>query len=71
MPARGARALGEDWGECVKSAKNPAAQALGRLGGLARAKALSEERRLTIAQQAAKMKAKRAKIQRALSGKEA
>lgn len=48
--------------------KNPAAQALGRLGGLARAKALSEEQRLEIAKKAALMKAKRAKVQRMLSG---
>ena len=51
-------------------AKNPAAQALGRLGGLARAKALSEEERLAIAKKAGLMKAKRAKIQRILSGME-
>ena len=51
-------------------AKNPAAQALGRLGGLARAKALSEEERFAIAKKAALMKAKRAKIQRILSGME-
>ena len=49
-------------------AKYPAAQALGRLGGLARAKALSEDQRLAIAKKAALMKAKRAKIQRLLSG---
>ena len=49
-------------------AKNPAAQALGRLGGLARAKTLSEDQRLAIAKKAALMKAKRAKIQRLLSG---
>ena len=51
-------------------AKNPAAQALGRLGGLARAKALSEEQRLAIAKKAGLMKSKRAKIQRLLSGME-
>lgn len=51
--------------------KNPAAQALGRLGGLARAKALSAEAREAIARQAALMKAKRAQIQRRLSEEEA
>jgi hypothetical protein len=51
-----------------RPAKNPAAQALGRLGGLARAKALSDDQRMDIAKKAALMKSKRAKIQRLLSG---
>jgi hypothetical protein len=54
----------------TETPKNPAAQALGRLGGLARAKALSEDQRLAIAKKAGLMKSKRAKIQRLLSGME-
>lgn len=44
--------------------KNPHAQALGRLGGLARAKKLTDEERLAISKYANKIKKKRAQIQR-------
>ena len=44
--------------------KNPHAQALGRLGGLARAKKLSDEQRLAISAHANMIKKKRAQLQR-------
>jgi hypothetical protein len=44
--------------------KNPHAQALGRLGGLARAKVLTDEERLAISKRANAIKKKRAQIQR-------
>ena len=44
--------------------KNPHAQALGRLGGLARAKKLTDDERLAISKYANKIKKKRAQIQR-------
>lgn len=47
--------------------KNPHAQALGKLGGLARAKALSEEERRAIAQRANAVKRQRAIARRKLN----
>ena len=47
--------------------KNPHAQALGRLGGLARAKALTPEQRIEIALKAAAAKRKRAKTRKDLA----
>ncbi len=46
--------------------KNPAAVALGRLGGLARANALSAVQRMAIAQKAAIAKRKRAEVRKLL-----
>jgi len=47
--------------------KNPHAQALGRLGGLARAKKLTEEERLALSQKANAVKKARARIRRKLN----
>jgi hypothetical protein len=44
--------------------KNPQAQALGRLGGLARAKKLTADQRRAISQQANRIKKKRAKLRK-------
>lgn len=46
--------------------KNPHAQSLGRLGGLARAKALTEDQRKAASQKAIDAKRKKAKIRRLL-----
>lgn len=46
--------------------KNPDAQRLGRLGGLARAKKLTEDERLAISQKANLIKQKRAQLRRTL-----
>lgn len=47
--------------------KNAHAQALGRLGGNARAQALSDEQRLAASQHANKVKRQRAKLRRLLN----
>jgi len=47
--------------------KNPHAQTLGRLGGLARAKALTPEQRVEIAVKAVAAKRKRAKMRKDLA----
>lgn len=46
--------------------KNPQAQALGKLGGMARAKALTAEQRLAISMKANETKRKRALIRKGL-----
>lgn len=48
--------------------KNPHAQALGRQGGLARAKALTSDQRLEISRRANAVKTKRAYLRRILGG---
>ena len=50
--------------------KNKAAQALGRLGGLARAKRLTPEQRMDASRQANRIKALRAKARKGLLGDE-
>ena len=52
-------ATGEIEDELTDDGKNKAAQALGRLGGQARAKKLSKKRRAEIAQRAAESRWKR------------
>jgi hypothetical protein len=49
-------AVGEESDDVPDDGKNKAAQALGRLGGVARAKAVSAKRRKEIAIQAAKLR---------------
>jgi len=50
----------------MKKDKNPHAQQLGRLGGLARAKALTDDQRKSASLHAVEAKQKKAKVRRLL-----